>query len=46
MAETQVRKCTVPWKIGVTGDGLHCMEPRVMRVKKWGGAETEKGLDR
>lgn len=40
-----MRKCTVSWKIGVVGDGPSSTEAREMRVKRWGGAEIENGLD-
>lgn len=43
--DAEVRKCSVPWKIGVTGDELHHTEARAVRVKRCGGAEIEKGLD-
>lgn len=43
--DTEVSKCMALWKTGVNEDGLPSREAMVMRVKRWVGAQIDKGLD-
>lgn len=43
--DTEVRKCMALWKTGVNEDGLPSREAMEMRVRRWAGAQIDKGLD-